>query len=573
VYTGIRSAAPSVLDSRRLTGPNLVSPGPAAVLDVSCPAAAIDGLAAAWRARVQDLLGALSRSPVRCHVRAWPGGVTLALSSPIDALYAATELNEWAFDAALADLSGASPEGREEALAAAREALAREANPALLALEAEARRRDVAFLWDDDEASVGMGRGSLTWPAREVPPPDRIDWAHVHDIPSVLVTGTNGKTTVVRLTAAMADAAGKRVGSTTTDGIRVGDEWLERDDYSGPGGARTLLRDQRVEVAVLETARGGLLRRGVAYTGADGTVVTNVAEDHLGEYGVHDLAALVKAKLTAGLARRPGAPIVLNADDAGLVAASEQAGGPITWFSVTADSALLRSHLRAGGDVVAVEDGILRRGRSGRLVDVISVDEIPVTLGGAAIHNVSNALAAVAAGGALGMPHAAITDGLRAVRGSSEDNPGRGNLYDVAGVRVLVDFVHNAHGLDALAFMVRSLGPRRLLLVLGHAGDRDDEAVRALARAGWRLRPDRVVVKELRSYLRGRSEGEVPALIVEELRNAGASSRSIDTAFDEIEAARKALAWAGPGDLVILPTHEDRDGVEGLLRDAGARPL
>jgi UDP-N-acetylmuramyl tripeptide synthase len=159
------------------------------------------------------------------------------------------------------------------------------------------------------------------------------------------------------------------------------------------------------------------------------------------------------------------------------------------------------------------------------------------------------------------------------VRGSSEDNPGRGNLYDVAGVRVLVDFVHNAHGLDALAFMVRSLGPRRLLLVLGHAGDRDDEAVRALARAGWRLRPDRVVVKELRSYLRGRSEGEVPALIVEELRNAGASSRSIDTAFDEIEAARKALAWAGPGDLVILPTHEDRDGVEGLLRDAGARPL
>ncbi len=526
----------------------------------------------AWRTHARDVLDELGWREPRFHVRPWPGGVTLAFSAPIDALYAATDLNEWAFSAALAELGGLPAEGREEVLAAAREALQREANPALLALEAEARRRDVAFLWDDDEASVGMGSGSLTWATREIPSPERIDWSDVHDIPAVLVTGTNGKTTVVRLAAAMGEAAGHVVGSTTTEGIRVGTDWVERDDYSGPGGARALLRDRRVEIAVLETARGGLLRRGVAHTSADGAVVTNVAEDHLGEYGVHDVPSLVQAKLSAGLARRPGAPIALNADDDGLVAASERVGDPITWFSLTHDSALIRSHLRAGGDVVVAEEGVIRRARSGRLVDIVRVDEVPVTLGGAAAYNVSNAMAAVAAGSALGLPHTAIADGLRAVRGGAQDNPGRGNFYDVSGARVLVDFVHNPHGLAALGALVRALAPRRVLLVLGHAGDRDDGAVRALARTGWELRPDRVIVKELRSYLRGRDEGEVPALIVEELRAAGAPEASIETATDERDATRKALAWARPGDLLILPTHEDREGVERVLREAGARP-
>ncbi len=563
----------ALLDSRRLTGPNLVSPGPAALLDVACPGESAERLAAAWGERVEDAFHALGRRQPRRYVRTWPGGVSLAFGAPIDALYACTDLAEWAFEAALGDLRGDPARGRAEALEAARAALEEEANPALLALEEEARRRDVAFLWDDDEASVGMGTGSRTWPARELPSPDEIDWTRIHDIPSVVVTGTNGKTTVVALAAAMGTAAGRVLGTTTTEGIRVGDAWLERDDYSGPGGARTLLRDRRVEVALLETARGGLLRRGVAFTGADGAVVTNVAEDHLGEYGVHDLPALVQAKLTAGLARRPGAPIALNADDPGLVAASERLAGPITWFGTRPDSALLRSHLRAGGDVVVVEDGYIRRNRSGRLVDVVAVDEVPVALGGLAPHNVSNALAAVAAAGALGLPHGPIADGLRSVSGTAEDNPGRGNFYDVGGARVLVDFVHNPHGWRMLGATARALAPHRLLVVVGHAGDRGDDAIRDVARAAWAMGPDRVIVKELRSYLRGRPEGEVPAVIAGELRDLGASEDMLDAAGSEAEAARKALAWARTGDLVILPAHDDRGGVEEVLREAGARPV
>ena len=544
------------LDARRLTGPNLVSPGPAALVDVACADADREAIAAAWEEHIAELLDALGRPPARRFVRPWPGGVSLAVSAPIDALYATTDLSEWAVGAVLRELGLEDedpPPTREEALAAARAAFAEEANPALLALESEARRRDVAFLWDDDEVSVGMGTGSRTWPAREIPDVGSIDWTTIHDIPSVLITGTNGKTTVVRMVSAMAEAAGHVVGSTTTEGIRVGDAWLEKDDYSGPGGARTLLRDRRVEVAVLETARGGLLRRGVAFTSADGAAVTNVAEDHLGEYGVHDLDALVEAKLTAGLARRRGAPIALNADDPGLVAASARLSGPITWFTTRPDVPLIRSHLRAGGDVVALENGVIRRNRSGRLVDVVAVADVPLTLGGAAPHNVSNALAAVAAGGALGLPFSAITEGLRSLRGSAEDNPGRGNFYELDGARILVDFVHNPHGFSVLGRMVEALEPERLLLVLGHA--------------------DRIVVKELRTYLRGRELGEGPAVLIEELRRLGAEDSVWEQADDEPSAARRALAWARPGDLLILPTHEDREGVEAVLREAGATPV
>jgi len=206
-------------------------------------------------------------------------------------------------------------------------------------------------------------------------------------------------------------------------------------------------------------------------------------------------------------------------------------------------------------------------------VDVVPVDEVPVTLGGAARHNVSNALAAVAAGGALGLPYDAIAGGLLSVAGTSEDNPGRGNLYDIEGTRVLVDFVHNPHGFAMLGAMARALGPARLLVVVGHAGDRGDDAIRELARAAWAMGPDRVIVKELRGYLRGRAEGEVPAIIAEEMRSLGAPADTLDAAADEVEAVRRALAWARPGDLVILPTHEDREGVEAVLREAGARPV
>src|SRR5436305_3387256 len=307
-----------LLDSRRLTGPNLLSPCEGAVLDVALTPAEADAVVAAWRQAARALLDAVGWGGEEIAVRRFPGGASLFLSAPLDALYAATEANETAWEAARAAVSGGTGAPDPDLAATVerlRAAVAAERNPALLALGDAAATRGVAFLADGEQVSVGLGSGSLAWPVAELPRPEEVPWESVHDVPVVLVTGTNGKTTTVRLLAAMARAAGIAAGSTSTDRIEVAGEEVTRGDYSGPGGARALLRDRRVELAVLETARGGMLRRGLAVRRADAAAVTNVAADHLGEFGVHDLAALADAKLVVARAPGPAAPPGRNADD------------------------------------------------------------------------------------------------------------------------------------------------------------------------------------------------------------------------------------------------------------------
>jgi UDP-N-acetylmuramyl tripeptide synthase len=196
---------------------------------------------------------------------------------------------------------------------------------------------------------------------------------------------------------------------------------------------------------------------------------------------------------------------------------------------------------------------------------MIHVDEIPLAFGGAARHNVANALAALALGSSLLLPNDAVLRGLRHVRGTPEDNPGRGNLIELGGVKILVDYAHNPHGIAAVAGIAANLPARRRLVLLGQAGDRDDASLRDLARAVWRLNPDRVVIKELPEMLRGREPGEVPAVLEDEIRRLGAGDEKIGRATNELDAVRQALAWARKGDLVLLLVHTQRDEALALL--------
>ena len=305
-----------VRDSRRLTGPNILTDGPGAVLDIAFEAEddAADSAAAidAWRRWLRRILTAVGWEDARDFDRTFPGGASLAFRAPIDALYAATEVNEWAWEAAGIELDGAATPDLDEAVERLRRTIADEVSPKLLALRDAAREHDVAFLSDDDHTSVGLGAGSRTWPVDGLPDPEQVPWDEIYDIKVGLVTGTNGKTTTVRLLGAIIRAAGAVPGLSSTDWIAAGDDILDRGDYSGPGGARRVLRDPRVECAILETARGGMLRRGLAVDASDVALITNVAEDHLGEFGIHDLDALAACKfIVAKGARR----LVLNADD------------------------------------------------------------------------------------------------------------------------------------------------------------------------------------------------------------------------------------------------------------------
>jgi cyanophycin synthetase len=555
----------SILDSRRLTGPGLLLDGPGAVLDIRLDEAEREAAVSAWTRAARRLLEAVGWESQRLASRAFPGGVSLAIGAPLDGLYAATELNERAWAAAAAELERRrAPDFRAD-VASLLDEIANERNPDMVALAEGARLRGVTFLSGEDLVSVGSGIGVVVWPADALPDAGAVDWAGVHDVPTVLVTGSNGKTTVVRLLGAMVAGGGKVAGITSTDGVTVGSTLLEAGDFSGPSGARMVLRRREVETAILETARGGILRRGLPVERADVAVVTNVADDHLGEFGVTSLPDLATTKLLVARPLGSTGTLVLNADDPLLVERSRGLAAPISWFSLNPASDLLARHLESGGTAAVAEAGRIVLAQGERRATLLPITDIPITFGGAAQHNVANVLAAVAAAQALGIPVPQMTEALRRFGQSLEDNPGRANLIELGGVRILLDFAHNPHGMLALVEVVKTLPAQRRLLLVGQAGDRSDEAIRELARAGLTLRPDHVVVKDMESYLRGRTAGEIPALLADEFSRLGVPDAAISWGGTEITSVRRALEWARPGDLLVLAVHEDRPAVLDLL--------
>lgn len=560
-----------LLDSRRVTGPGLLLDRAGAVIEVKVADELREALIAGWRDAATRMLQAVGWGGERLAERRYAGGVSLGFTAPLDALYAATDLNEWAWTAAEAAVTGRGDGDFDQAAERLRSAIGEERRPRLLEIREAARRRGLSFLVGEDEVSAGTGTGVSCWPVDDLPEPGRIRWSEVHDVPVALVTGSNGKTTVVRLLAAMAGAAGRVSGVSSTEAVTVGGRTVAEGDYSGPEGARLVLRRREVEIAMLETARGGLLRRGLPVERADVAVVTNIAADHLGEFGVQSLDALAETKLLVARAVGPQGRVVLNADDETLVRAAGDIRAPIVWFSLDSNHPFLGRHLATGGAAALVEgDALVLVSRATREV-VGRMAEMPIAAGGSARYNVANALAAAAAAPGLGIPLDAVRATLCRFGLDPADNPGRANLYELGGVRIVVDYAHNPHGVAALAAALDTVPSKRRLVMIGQAGDRDDGSIRELARTALALRPDRVIAKEMDAYLRGRAAGEVPGLIADELRRAGLPAGAVTTSTGELAGAREALGWARPGDLLVFALHQERSRVEALLEDLKER--
>ena len=475
------------------------------------------------------------------------------------------------------------PEIEDEAALARLEHLAAaERRPHLRALADAAQSRALSWLLDDDAVSFGGGSGSRRYSLTALPFVADVPWDELHEVPTALVTGSNGKTTTVRLIAACLAAAGRRTGLSCTDGLFVGGELLEAGDYSGPVGARTILRDARVEAAVLETARGGILRRGLAVARADAAVVTNVSTDHFGEYGIHDLDGLADAKLTVVSIVPPTGRLVLNADDPLLLRKAEQLPArfgrlpPVAWFALDADHAWLRRVRETGGASCGVRDGHLLLGVGGVERDLGPIARMPITLEGRASHNVSNLAAAALAAEALGVGCERIASAFARFGTDPADNAGRLMRFEVGGVQVLVDYAHNPDGLAASLRLARDLGAGRgrLGMLLGHAGNREDADLERIAAVVARHNPDLVVVKELEGYLRGRAPGEVPRIIRAALLRLGLADTAVPLRENEVEAARCALDWARPGDVLLLLVHSlaARAAVVEMLCGETSRP-
>jgi UDP-N-acetylmuramyl tripeptide synthase len=576
---------PAFESSRRLTGPNRWFAVPAVALTPLGAAASDPAALAAWAQRVQALCAALGWPAPQPHVATGAAGTVLAFVPPEAALLTATDINEWAWERAADAHTPLAAQGfaltqpaQDDIATMARHFAAKvaaEASRPLQRLQAAAAAHGLPCFDDDDTVSIGIGSGSRTWPRAALPLPMDVPWPQLHAQPVLLVTGSNGKTTTTRLLVAMAEAAGRVAGHCSTEGVVVGGQLVHAGDYAGPAGARAVLRHPAVQFAVLETARGGLLRRGLVARQAEVAVITNVSADHLGEYGIATVEDIAEVKLVVAHALREHGTLVLNGGDAVLMAVARRTphvqalfeAGRVALFAHDLAHPVLQAHRvsHPGGAPVcgATTEGELVWAQGDVEIPLGEIAEMPLTLRGAARHNVENIAAAVLAALASDLPLLALRATLAQFGATPQDNPGRLERWSWRGATVLVDYAHNPDGLAQLLQVALALMPTatptpeppRLGLLLGQAGNRDDQAIAELARTAAGFAPARVVVKELPLMLRGRALGEVPERLCAALQQAGLAAERILRVDDEADAARALLAWARPGDVVVLPVH------------------
>ena len=391
-------------------------------------------------------------------------------------------------------------------------------------------------------------------------------------IPIIAVTGSNGKTTTVRMISHIFKGMGRKVGLTSTDGIYIDERLVKRADASGPKSAQMVLQNPRIDFAVFEVARGGILREGLGYGRNDVAVVTNVTGDHLGLKEVHSIQQLaaVKRVLVEAVPRTGFA--VLNADDELVAAMRKHCSGTVILFTLREDNELVERWVRRGRKAVSLQSSsrgemmVIREGR--RTMPIGWVHQLPATFEGRARMMVANALAAAAAAHAAGAHLHDIRQGLRSFSTSIYQAPGRLNLFDLHGVKVLIDYAHNAAGLGTVGdFVERMTAPvgaaappgtaswqaNLRMAVIATPGDRRDEDMRELGHVAARYFDD-IIIREDKNP-RGRKRGEVATHILEGVREAvraGARVGSVEIVLDEMEAARRALDRSRPGDLVVL---------------------
>lgn len=390
-------------------------------------------------------------------------------------------------------------------------------------------------------------------------------------VPIVAVTGTNGKTTTSRMIAHIMKTSGRRVGMTTTDGIYIDGTPIMTGDMSGPTSARMVLKNPTIDYAVLETARGGILRSGLGYDRCNIAVVTNVSSDHLGLKGVDTLGELARVKAVVPASVLRDGASVLNADNEWTVEMTRVARGEIIFFSMNEDNPVIREHLRERGRAV-----LLRETRQGDMITIIEhrretslllASQIPATFQGRARVNIANAMAAASAALADDVSLDYIRQALRTFTSSFYQTPGRFNLLDLRGKRVVVDYCHNLAGLEAMADFVKRMEAESTVAVISVPGDRSDGDMTAFGQLSGKTF-DRIVIRE-DDNTRGRKSGEISSILKASAIDAGLAEERVSVVLDELEAVQAAVNMADKSDLVVLMVDKPAKVWE-LLSERGA---
>lgn len=475
----------------------------------------------------------------------------------------------------------------------------------------------VTFPWVGAERALTIAEGAVALAARDIPPsvpnselsgPRRRlverwlarlaearttppTWIRDTErrLPIISISGTNGKSTVTRLITHILVGAGRRVGTTTSDGVLVDERLVEPGDWTGPGGAQQILARRDLDAAVLETARGGIVLRGVGYESNDASVLTNVSSDHLDLQGIHTLPELAEVKATICRITKPDGWVVLNADDPLVAAVARRVRARVAYFTLGGrGSRIIARHRANGGRAYLVHRGTMIEANGDSETEIVEVARIPLTIGGLAPHNVANALAA--AGGARGLDAtiAQVREGLVDFAPTAERSPGRLNLYRLGARVIIVDFAHNEAGVGAILDVAEGIAAGSaartapITAIIGTAGDRPDDTLRGIGRIAA-SRAQRVVIKETLKYLRGRTAQSVVGELLAGIRSAGGSLGDVpvyptETAalMAELNGSAGAAASGGRSDaarVIVLMCHEEREAVFELLAKLGARPV
>lgn len=383
-----------------------------------------------------------------------------------------------------------------------------------------------------------------------------------HSLPIFAITGTNGKTSTTRLLAHLVQSCGYKPGYTTTDGIYIGNHKIKTGDTTGPLSAKLILCDPIVDFAVLETARGGLLRSGLSFDKCDVGIVTNIQEDHLGINDINTLDDLANLKAVVARSVKENGWAVLNAEDAHCVNMAKEVNGNVVYFALDSKNQVIQTHISGGGLAAVVENNavVIKKGFETIVID--ELNNIPLTQQGTAKFMVANVLAATAAAFAFGFTVDQIQNALRTFLPTFEQMPGRMNLFEFKEFKILVDYAHNPHGLLAMKDYLSHIACERKVGIIAGIGDRRAEDIMEVGKIAATMF-DHIVVRQEHG-LRGRTVDEINELIVKGIKSSGREVK-YDLFSNERDAIKHTLAIAKPGDFIVALSDEYHIAIEAIM--------
>ncbi|MAA77910.1 MAG: hypothetical protein CL916_01520 [Deltaproteobacteria bacterium] len=471
-------------------------------------------------------------------------GYSIAIEAPIDQLYAACVLLEWACE-------------DEEWSSQVVERIQREEKEhlRLRSLYVFCLERNISYTVDEDYFCIGYGLYAQSYPWTALPVPEKIKAPQ--SIPVVAITGTNGKTTTTRMLSSISKEAGYCVGATSSDGVVIDGETIVSGDWTGAGAARKVLRNSKVDFAILETARGGLMRRGMVIRDVDVVGITNVSRDHFGSWGIESLISLQRAKLSIVFSLRKYGVLVLNkehTDIYDLFLKEFSTKRPDIRVVMYTTKRTISEIVYCNNDIIYVNSEPL-----------CSINEIPLTLDGHAKYNLENALMAITIAHLQGISATHIREGLSLLLPDPKHSQGRSNIFFYNGGTVIVDFAHNEGGITAMVDLVKSLRPKRSFMVLGQAADRSTSLLKGMAYAAANLSGQHYWIKQIEKHTSERSAKETALILQEAMKEAFVEPEKISICESELVAAEEALQQISEGDVLLFFSHTHYEEVVQLL--------